>query len=169
MEELRDKVYTWALDLLKKGKELEGIFLLLATWNFAYFRYHMRTFPLEKFEKVLKECDFAYFNDKKFSNENLCDIKTKEKIKNIYSELSEIDGIKYVGASKVMHLKNPDFFMMWDSKIIKCYKAKTSPEGYYNFMAKMQEMYRKGRFKGLNKSVSIPKAIDEYSMVNCKD
>ena len=164
MEELRDKIYTWSLNLIKKGYELEGIFLLIATWNFAYFRYHMKEFPLNDFERALKECDFDYFKDKDFSNANLDNPETKNKIIEIYQKLSDFKGIKWVGATKIMHLKCPQFFIMWDGKIIKHYKAKTSPEGYFNFMKLMQEQYKRGDFGELNKSLSIPRAIDFYNM-----
>jgi len=166
MEELRDKIYTWSLNLIKEGKELEGIFLLIATWNFAYFRYHMKDFPLTEFERALKECDFNYFKDKDFSNENLDNAETKNKIIEIYQKLSDFKGIKWVGATKIMHLKCPNFFIMWDGKIIKHYKAKTSPEGYFNFMKLIQNLYKKGSFKDLDKNMTIPRAIDFYNMIN---
>ena len=166
MEELRDKIYTWSLNLIKKGYELEGIFLLIATWNFAYFRYHMKDFPLNEFERSLKECDFDYFKDKDFSNASLDNTETKSKIIEIYQKLSDFKGIKWVGATKIMHLKCPNFFIMWDGKIIKHYKAKTSPEGYFNFMKLIQNLYKKGSFKDLDKNMTIPRAIDFYNMIN---
>ncbi|MFH1828628.1 MAG: hypothetical protein ABH824_05190 [Nanoarchaeota archaeon] len=34
MEELRDKVYNWSMELVKKKETmLQGIFLLLSTWK----------------------------------------------------------------------------------------------------------------------------------------
>lgn len=166
MEELRDKIYDWSLNLIKEGKELEGIFLLIATWNFAYFRYHMRDFSLKEFEKTLKECDFNYFKDKSFANEDMNCAETKNKIIEIYKKLSNFKGIRYVGATKIMHLKCPNFFIMWDGKIIKHYKAKTSPEGYFNFMKLIQDLYKIDSFKDLNNNVTLPRAIDLYNMIN---
>ncbi len=172
MEELRDEIYTWSLGLMRGGKEMEGIFLLLATWNFAYFRYHMKKFQLEEFKAAVKECDFDYFKDKDFVNANFDDEEVKARIIEIYKKLSSFEGIKFVGASKIMHLKNPKFFMMWDRKIIKNYQAKnpeikTTPEGYFNFMKLMQDHYKKGLLKGLTEGVSVPRAIDLYNMENC--
>ena len=33
MEEVRDKVYEWTLELIKEGKPLQGLILMLSTWN----------------------------------------------------------------------------------------------------------------------------------------
>jgi len=126
----------------------------------------MKEFPLNEFERSLKECDFDYFKNKDFSNENLDSIETREKIIDIYTKLSKFKGIRWVGATKIMHLKCPNFFMMWDGKIIKHYKAKTSPEGYFNFMKQIQNLYKEGSFKNLDKNITIPKAIDLYNMIN---
>lgn len=163
-QNFRDKIYYWSLNLVQKGFKLEGIFLLLATWNFAYLRYYMRTFDLNKFERILAKCDFDFFKNKKFEDIDLTDKIVIDKIKNIYRALSSIDGIKYVGATKIMHLLNPQLFVMWDRNIIKHYKAKTTPQGYVNFMALMQKMYKEGKFKNLRKDVTIPRAIDLYNM-----
>jgi len=166
MEEVRNKVYNWSLELLKEGKELQGIILMLSTWNFAYFRYHIKTFDLTNFERILRECDFEYFRDKRFEDTDFNDEIIKSKIMQIYQKLSEIIGIRYVGATKIMHLKCPKFFMMWDNKIIYHYKTGTSPEDYLNFMKKTQELYKKGEFGNLDKEITIPRAIDIYNMDN---
>lgn len=168
-EELRDKVYYWALELVSEGKKLQGVFLLLATWNFAYFRYHTRSFGLRKFEKFLNSCDFDYFKDKKFEKVDLEDNEIKGRIVKIYKELSEFQGVKYVGATKVMHIISPHFFVMWDTKVRKHFGFGTSPIEYFNFLKKMQQDYRNGKFKNVEKSVSIPRAIDLYNITHYSD
>ena len=164
MEQLRNKVYDWTLELIKEGKILQGLILMLSTWNFAYFRYHVKDFDLDGFERAIKECGINYFEDKKFENIDFGEKETKERILKIYKTLSSFKGVRYVGAAKVMYFLCPNVFVMWDSKIIKHYKAKTSPEGYIEFIKKMQEMYKSGIFKNLEKRVSIPRAIDLYNM-----
>ena len=160
MEELRDKVYDWTSELINEGKLLQGLILMLATWNFANFRYAMKTFPLDEFEKSLKKCDFDYFNDKNFEDTNLEDANIKSNVMRIYNELSKFKGVKYVGATKIMHFLCPKFFVMWDQKIREHYGFGTSAEEYYNFMNKMQTDYKEGKFKDLEKGVTIPRAID---------
>ena len=158
MEELRDKVYDWTLELINEGKLLQGLILMLATWNFANFRYAMKTFPLEDFEKSLKKCNFDSFNGKLFEEANLEEIKSR--LIEVYNELSKFQGIKYVGATKIMHFLCPKLFVMWDKKIREHYGFGTSAEEYYNFMRKMQTDYREGKFKDLENGVTIPRAID---------
>ncbi|MBS3080963.1 hypothetical protein J4221_05805 [Candidatus Pacearchaeota archaeon] len=164
MEEVRNRVYDWTLELIREGKVLQGLILMLSTWNFAYFRYHIRDFDLESFEKALRECGLDYFKNKSFEDIDFTNENIKERIVRIYRTLSSFKGVRYVGATKVMHFICPDVFIMWDGKIIKRYKAKTSPEGYVKFLLEMQEMYRIGDFQELDKNVSIARAIDIYNM-----
>ncbi|MBI3537035.1 MAG: hypothetical protein HY070_05705 [Chloroflexi bacterium] len=168
MKGLRDEIYWWSLELIENGLKLQGIFLLLSTWNFAYFRFHLVDFDLERFERVLRKCDFEYFKGKKFETLNLFDLKVVQKIKDIYSKLSKVEGISYVGATKVMHLLNPRAFMMWDTCIRKFYRAKTTPDGYLEFMREMQARYRTRKFKNLKSGVTVPRAIDLYNMKKCR-
>ena len=164
MEEVRDKVHDWTLELINEGKVLQGLILMLSTWNFAYFRYHIKDFDLSGFEKTINECDFDYFKDKNFEEMDFNDEELKERIIKIYRQLSSFKGVKFVGATKVMYFLCPKVFIMWDGKIIKHYKVKTAPGGYVEFMKKMQEMYKKRMFEKLEKSVSIPRAIDIYNL-----
>ncbi|MBW8050961.1 MAG: hypothetical protein FVQ77_11610 [Cytophagales bacterium] len=176
MNKLRKEVYKWSIDLVKEGKILQGIFLLLSTWNFAYFRYHMTNFNLKKFEKIINNADFDYFKKMKFEKVDFNNTVIEDKIKKIYESFSDIVGIKYVGASKVLHLMCPDFFMMWDNSIKNEYR-KQSPRGYINekshgylnFMRKMQAEYKRGKFDAYinkHKDVTIPRAIDIWNIEN---
>jgi len=165
VEELRDQVYWWSQKLVKKGYRSEGIVLLLSTWNFAYMRYVMRKFNLEKFENILDKCNFEYFSKKKFEKLDFTDEEIRKKIKELYYSLSSFKGIRYVGATKIMHIINPKVFLMWDSKIIRKNKVDVSPEGYLDFMIKMQKKYKTGKFGKLRiKDNTIPRAIDIYNL-----
>lgn len=163
MDELRDEVYWWCLNLLEKGFKWESIFLILSTWNFAYFRYHMRDFKLKEFQKTFNNLDFSFFKDKRFETVDLSDREIVEKIKKIYSSLSQFEGVKYVGATKIMHLMNPILFVMWDKKIIEHYKAETTPEGYVDFMKLMQNIWKEGKFPRPQGEETIPRTIDSYN------
>lgn len=174
-DQVRDEVYYWSLELVKEGKVLQGIFLILATWNFAYFRYHMRDFDLYRFKKVLENLNFNYFKHKKFEKTDLNNKQMSAYIMNIYKTLSEFKGIRYVGATKIMHLMCPDFFVMWDTKIREHYRRKTErkintkPEGYFEFMMLMKEEYDKGKFNKFvakNKNLTVPRAIDLWNIKN---
>ncbi len=166
MEEVRDKVYDWCLELVNGGKILQGIFLMLATWNFAYFRYHMKEFQLKDFEKTLNECNFYYFKSLKFEEADLDDEEIKQNMIKIYEDLSDFKGIRFVGATKIRHLMCPHFFVMWDTAIRKHYKCGTSPKEYHKFMKEMQRKYKEREFEELEKGVVIPRAIDLYNITH---
>lgn len=114
---------------------------------------------------MLNSCDFGFFKNKKFERLDLADKKTRKKIRKIYRSLSKFKGIRYVGATKIMHLLQPKVFVMWDRKIIQKYKAKTTSKGYLDFMIEMQRKYKAGEFGRLKtKNVTIPRAIDIYNL-----
>ncbi|MBU0457312.1 MAG: hypothetical protein ABH824_05195 [Nanoarchaeota archaeon] len=130
----------------------------------------MKTFKLKDFERLLKKCDFDYFKKKNFVDIDLNNEETKNKIIKIYEDLSNFEGIRYVGATKVMHLICPYVFVMWDVAIIEGYKKETlrgyintRPEGYYNFMREMQKRYKEKKFKDLKRNVLVPRAIDLHN------
>jgi hypothetical protein len=166
-----------AQKLVNEGFEIEGIVLLLATWNFANFRYHMKTFDSERLNKVLTE---LYPRFQKLKNQNIVSIDFKifgNDIKVIYTSLQNIPGVGTTGASKIMQLKNPELFVMWDSYIrgkspkslykrlrvlsnISMPQYKTSSKDYVQFLKDMQHY-----FKHLTPPSAKPmaKSIDEYN------
>lgn len=141
-DQLRDEIYTICLNLMAKGLEVEAYILMLATWNFASFRYAMTTFDLKNFKNVLTKMEPLYEKLKDLDFKSV-DLNNYEKeIKEIYTSLSSISGIKITGAPKLMHLKNPKLFVMWDSFIRKHYKFnKRSSEDYFNFLKLMQKEF----------------------------
>ncbi|WP_456372518.1 adenosylcobinamide amidohydrolase [Methanocaldococcus sp.] len=65
----------------------------------------------------------------------------KEDIKNLYTELKGVDGVGDTAVSKILHLLNPDVFVMWDEEIRKHYGIKNpTAEKYIEFMKMMQNL-----------------------------
>ena len=56
-EPMRAQLYYRALDLIRAGFRVEAHLLILATWNFARFRYATRDFDLRGYENVLERLD----------------------------------------------------------------------------------------------------------------
>jgi len=169
MDEVREKVYDWTLDLIDEGKVLQGLILMLSTWNIGRFKIYMTKFKLSEFEDVLyNQCDFDYFKSESFEKIDFDSPIIRNKIINIYNKLSSFKGVEYTGTSKVMHFICPYIFVMWDTEIRnKCddgNKFETSAKEYLRFNKRMQEKYKKGEFKGLVKEVTIPRAIDLYNL-----
>jgi len=163
--ERRGTFYNMAINLIDKGFEIEAFFLILATWNFATFRYTMKEFDINSFREIIqKRCNpiFNKIKDKRLETVNFDEIKSE--IKELYNILSSIKGVKYTGASKLMHLKNPNLFIMWDCYIKKHYGfRKGTAEDYVNFLKKMQQIFTNIKWNHSNKTLA--KAIDEYNYV----
>ncbi len=165
--------------LLKNGFEIEGCILLMATWNSGTFRYEAKDFSTPKFREVmnnlrgtfakLEGTDFRSIDFECFRHE-ICDI---------FNALAVLPGIKATGAAKIMHLKNPKTFVMWDSYIrgdnvrrwyeqlpivkngfwpIKKYQGGS---GYVNFLKDMQVRFGNITFSRSDKSFA--RAIDEFN------
>lgn len=181
--EKRGSFYNMAVDLINNNFEMEAYFLILATWNFARFRYAVNDFDINGFKEKIKELD-SYFDklkDEDFRTITFDDYK--EDIKYIFETLSSIKGIEYTGASKIIHLKNRYVFVMWDGyikgkKSKKCYNEleivkngnwkikiyQDKPEDYFQFLKDMQERFKDINFQSNEKPFT--KAIDEFNYVN---
>lgn len=181
--EKRGSFYNMAIGLINNNFEMEAYFLILATWNFARFRYAVNNFDVNGFKEKIKELN-PYFNllkDEDFRTINFD--KYKEDIKKIFVTLSPIKGVEFTGASKIMHLKNRSVFVMWDGyikgektkryynelKIVKngdwkIKKYLNDPEDYFQFLKNMQERFKDINFQSNEKTFA--KAIDEFNYVN---
>ncbi len=130
-----------------------------------FFRYVKKDFDINKFKETINGLK-VHFD--RFKGQTLKEIKFdeyKKEIKHIFKTLSKIKGVKYTGASKIMHCKIPEVFILWDRYIRKAYdfkegKAEDYAEDYFKFLKRMQE-----KFKGLRKkgNRTLAKCIDEYN------
>jgi len=183
VEESRGSFYDIAVNLLNRNFKTEAYLLLLATWNFASFRYAVTNFDLVAFGATVKslEVNFQRLDGKDILTANFDSLR--EDISAIYSALSQIKGIKYTGASKIMHLRNRELFVMWDGYIrgqksrkdyqkldivkrgdwnIKRYGD--SAEDYLQYLKDMQSKFAGISFTEQGKTFA--KAIDEFNYVS---
>ena len=143
-KELRGDFYPMFLNLMKSGFETEAMLFMLSTWNFARFRYAVRSFDLEKFQKELKKLDPFFHKMKQESFSKINFDKYSKDIKRIFDSLASFKGIEKTGAPKLMHIKLPKVFVMWDYKIRNKYGFKEGDaEDYINFLKLMQEKFGK--------------------------
>jgi len=87
-----------------------------------------------------------------------------DKILKLFSAFME--PLKYTGASKALHILNPDFFVMWDIDIREAYGCFKNEEGYFNFLLRTQreledvcDTYIKDFGNNSNPIKEIPKKI----------
>ncbi len=164
-DNFRGEVWFRCENLLKEGYKFEAYSLLLATWNFARFRFYMKTFDVNLFKKLITKEETLYkvietlkFQTVDFTNEAVAAI-----IKKLYEQYREINGIEITGAAKLMALRKPDLLVMWDSGIREVYgfKGKGTPEDYLEFLIKVQKRFKHIDWK--SKVKPIGKVIDEYN------
>lgn len=160
-KDLRWDYYPMFLKLMDKGCEIEAYLFILATWNFACFRYAMKEFDLDVFvAKVNKLAPlFERMNSEDFASMDID--KYSIEIKTIFKTLADIKGIQLTGAPKLMHLKLPRVFVMWDSYIRDAYGyVNGNADDYVCFLKEMQ-----GKFSGRKVPAdrTLAKAIDEHN------
>ncbi len=165
IEDARDQLWDRARILIERGFEVEAYTLILATWNFARFRYFMKNFDLHEFQKVINLINplFKKLENQYFENTDFTDETVVNDVKFIYNQLKKI--AEQTGASKIMALKNSKLFVMWDTEIRKMYKInnKGDAEDYIQFLIKMQKCFKDIKWAG--KKLPFAKAIDEYNYV----
>ena len=181
--ELQGSFYDMSIELINKGLEVEAYILILATWNFGRFRYAIKDFNINGFRETVKKIHpiFENIGSEQFKTINFNHYE--KDILEIYEILSQIKGIEYTGASKIMHIKNPNVFVMWDNYIrgestakyykkldisVKGYwrhkKYGRKANDYFEFLKDMQELFRYIDFQDSTKTFA--KAIDEYNYIN---
>jgi len=165
IEDARDQLWGRSKNLIRKGFETEAYILILATWNFAGFRFVMKDFKLAEFNKVINKVNpiFNKLSHMRFEDIDLTNKEIRKHIKFIYENIKMV--AKQTGASKIMALKNSELFIMWDTEIRKMNKINNSAtsDDYILFLEKMREEFK--NIKWQNKRKPFAKAIDEYNYV----
>lgn len=160
-EQLRWDLYPIFLKLMKNGFEIEALLFILSTWNFARFRYVMRTFDLDNFKSIMKKVKPRFNNIKRENFQKINFEKYANDIKYIFNILAHIKGIEKTGAPKLMHLEVPNVFVMWDSYIRAHYGfSEGNAQEYLEFLKKMQKKFSKVKVKS---NRTLPKLIDEHN------
>ena len=144
---------------------LQASIIILATWNVGRFRFYASdSQTLINLKKAIEECKplFDRVKEKDFRKVDFNEIQ--DVVKQIYATLSEVEVVKYTGASKVMHLLNRDLFVMWDRDTREEYGYYIADEdNYLNFLKEMQEKFKNVEWNIPDKTFA--KAIDEYNQV----
>lgn len=156
--EAEGSFYYLARNLLENGFKLEACILLLATWNTGNFRYWSNGIikPLKNALEEQKR-NFVLLQNERLRTADFGRISPV--MSEIYKELSQIKGVLYTGASKLMSLNNPELFIMWDEPIRKNYGLKKSAKEYVLFHKMMQEAVRDIDWQY---EKPLAKAIDEF-------
>jgi len=164
-EDFRGTMWNSCRNLLKNKYELEAYSLILSTWNFARFRYVMKSLDINKFRKLIEDNEkiFKKLDKLTFESVDFKDSDLKDDIKTIYNSYRPIKGIEQTGTTKLMALRKPDLFVMWDTDIRKLYRInnKGTFEDYIKFLLKMKEIFKDIVWDNTDKPFA--KVIDEFN------
>lgn len=134
------------------------------------------------------EKEFGELRGERFVHMNFDEERFSSAIKEIYDKL---DSIPYIGSptaiSKILHLLNPEIFVMWDNDIRKLYKNKNNrirdtPEGYLEFLKEVQRELKEAledaqrktgkgldeveqEIRGRYKHKTLARIVDEYNWI----
>jgi len=116
--ERRGSFYDMARRLVQAGYDVEGSILFLATWNFASFRYAATDFDIDGFRDLLKSELADAFQALVHCDIQHVDLEAQgPRIERMFDRLASMKEVLYTGATKVMHLKCPELFVIWDAYI----------------------------------------------------
>ena len=181
--EKRGSFYDLSRRLLVNGYDIEAYVLLLATWNFASFRYAATEYDIDGLKNTMQQLDPHFGTLHDFDILGI-DLSThRDTIRHIYTTLANMKEVLFTGATKLMHLKAPHLFVIWDNYIrggkperyyrqLECVSkgqwcrivyAKDA-EGYLCFLKDMQDRFAGIKYPAGDKTLA--KAIDEYNYVN---
>jgi len=175
--EVRGCCYVHALRIIKEAKKsknfylsektIDAIVILLFCWNFA--AQITKKLTREKIRRVIiKSMPLL----KKVEHCNITNLEkiNKKDIIIIFNNFKHIFG--QTGASKALNLLNPQFFVMWDTKIrqgmrkqIKGIKNGGSGKEYFIFLEGIQQIIIANHLTNYYKPNEIAKRIDEYNYV----
>jgi len=117
-------------------------------WNVRFFET-LSKYTKNNLEKEIlrayNECklDLEKLKRKKLSKLNFN--KNGNLIKRIFSTFSIMPSIRYTGAAKILHILNPNVFMMWDLQIRRAYfkintKIRDPAKFYLKFLQKSKKI-----------------------------
>jgi len=127
-----DTINRWGkLENIKK-EDAEMMLKFLNVWK---CRIDKKILP-KLYQALLKtRGNFKLLKDKNLENVSLEEIKRI--ISSIFNNL-KLKRINATAISKIMHIINPNLFVMWDEEIRKGYGFYNNSVGYMNFLKKMQ-------------------------------
>jgi hypothetical protein len=180
-----DMFYDMALRLLQAGFEIEAYVLFLATWNHMRFQ-RAKDSDVDCLRTTLSKLQHDFVELEPYTIQSIDLTNHRERMAGMFDALKLITGVESTGATKVMHLKLPALFVMWDTPIrggedAKYYQdlpcvanrkwrfRKFEPTGecYVKFLADVQGRLRDLRYP--TRPRTLAKTIDEFHYLNITD
>jgi len=156
--ELTECIYFGAIEKLKEVQEniskiddvkhiQRVIKLFLINWGMMNRVVGRKDLDWKKLGETLRslEKEFRELRNRKFLTIDFNENTISNAIRTIYDRL---DPLPYLGSpttlSKILHVLNPEIFVMWDNEIVRKYKRRnfrvnTTAEGYLEFLKDAQK------------------------------
>ncbi len=161
---------TLAFDEESVEKDILGF---VNVWGLCRIPYDRSAALFKALENV--KDDIKFFKEKTLWQEfDFTDEVQRSHIKNIFIELENVNRVSSVAISKMLHLFCPDFFVMWETAIMRSYGFCNNAEGYLNFLQRMKSeivessLLKHYRDNEVRKEVTLLKLIDEFNMVKMR-
>lgn len=184
-------VIKWYQEHDEAREQVRAIATLLFIWNAGHYGRAGKSFKTvaKVITDLLSDETFQSFlskiKDLKISNTNLED--NYENIVTLYTTTRKYPSLGLTATSKILHLSQPELFVMWDNAISKFYHKIHSKNGvkhqigeekcYFEFLKNMQQL-SKDLLKNNTESVilnklkeisnydkTLAKALDEHNYV----
>lgn len=143
---------------------------------------------LQVFFDAIKKDSIEYLNFDSTVKISSKTLRKGEAISHIYDKISKIRNFGLTSVSKLMHVMNPELFVMWDRKIFEHYREENNRitdtgKGYVEFLKEMKKLafdiiadFRAQGKSGnperylsdkldLSKTKTLAKFLDEYNWI----
>ncbi len=187
-DENRASFYDEAVELFNAKPvpyPIQAFIIILAIWNIGRFsKVPNKSNTIKELRSRFEENTDAFKSIKDYTLQT-ADLDDKElcnNIKMIYDSFRKINGIEFTGASKIMHICNPELFVMWDSYISGNYQTKKlygecnipyfqynrkNVDSYITFLKHQQARIKDVKWVNPTSPVrTLAKVIDEYNYVH---
>ena len=127
------------LNKLEQAHVEEIIRIFLINWGRMGRTVERKNTEWNELTKRLRDSNEFF---QKLLGRNILDVEFSEEVVSAIKGAYESAKVKNIGPtaiSKVLHLLNPELFVMWDEKIREKHGAKGSANSYIKFLMKMQD------------------------------
>jgi len=164
--------YDWGSELVRKHPDdplvlCYAVSVFLAHWNSPFYRYFYGYDDVSYIAQIVKDLRPLLEDIKdlilRFRSLKLDELPRegleglRNEIVGLYNRLAGVVG--HTGASKVLHMLAPSFFVMWDGKIREHYGLQERGDDYFRFLVEVA----RPMICGAVESYSRDRGVGDYS------
>jgi len=128
-------------------KAYSACYFFLIWWNFPYYQQRpsrKRILSVDLWRIFDKAFNLARdYRQERLSSIDLTDDDFKRRLEEVFGFMKRSDSIGSTGASKALHILNPELFPLWDDSIRKGFGLREDAPSYIKFMEILQAISRR--------------------------